>query len=294
MRYISFTFIILLIFVSTISAQTRNEAVNEITNLKQKVTEIEQKAAELEKIILQPALEDIDIAAAENLNIFRLLPRGKYDKTFVNTRGGGAYYSFTTKSHSYNDTPQISLEQNHLKVGFAGADYGLIADLGSNPLIAEQTPEFSFLANYSPPKVEKEIRDEQRKTYDYQSNNLTFSSRVPVTVGNKYLLRAISFREADTLIWFKIHRQDSDGSLIIFWKPLKDFKTPQMVSETDIELKAKAEEMYKKKGLYNVKVEVVNGTITISGTVPRERFGEAVMAANELGARRVENQISMQ
>ncbi len=67
-----------------------------------------------------------------------------------------------------------------------------------------------------------------------------------------------------------------------------------MVSETDIELKAKAEEMYKRKGLHNVKVKVINGTITISGTVPNARFAEAVMAANELGVRKVENQLSKQ
>jgi hypothetical protein len=288
MRYISFTFIIfLLIFVSTIFAQTRDKAINEIFNLK-------QKAAKLEKIILQPALEDMDVVAAENLNVFRLLPREKYDKELLNTRGGGAYYSFTTKSHSYNDTPQISLEQNNLKVGFYGASYGLIADLGNSPQIAEQTPEYQFLTKYNPPKIEKEIRDEAQKAYDYQTDNLSFKSRVPVTVGNSYLLRAISFDEADTLVWFKVHRQDSDGSLIIFWKPLKDFKTPQITTDEELKLKTKAEKMYKQKGLYNIKVEVAGGIITLSGTVPRERLAEAVMSAHKLGARRVDNQLSIQ
>lgn len=39
-------------------------------------------------------------------------------------------------------------------------------------------------------------------------------------------LRSINFREADTLVALKVYRKDADGSLIIFWKTIKNFEKP--------------------------------------------------------------------
>ncbi|MDQ3633551.1 MAG: hypothetical protein ACR2MD_10570 [Aridibacter sp.] len=269
MRYVSFIVLVLVVSVTASFPQTRQDAIDEFNGLK-------ERGAALEKAILSLTTEDVNNASTQGLNVFRLLPREKYDTNIFKVRGGGSYYSFTNESYSYNDTPQIGLEQNYLKTGFAGADYGLIADLGqSSPDLAIHTAEFEFLSNYQPPKLIKEIRAEQKKSRNYDTNGLNFKSRVPVTVGNSYLLRAISFDEADTLVWFKVHRQDADGSLIIFWKLSKKFDTPQITTEEDTKLKIKAEKMYRQKGLHNIKVEVAGGIMTISGTVPRERLAEA-------------------
>ncbi len=223
MRYLLIVFLVLIVSIPASFAQTRQNAIDEFNALK-------ERGETLEKAILSLTNEDINIASTQELKIFRLLPREKYDTNIFKVRGGGSYYSFTKQSHSYNDTPQISLEQNYLGVGFAGADYGFIADLGKLSLDSvEQTAEAKFLFDYTPPKFEPEIRVEERRSRDYTENEINFKNRVPVTVGNIYLLRAISFREADTMVAFKIHRQDADGSLIIFWKLLRNFERPHIL-----------------------------------------------------------------
>ena len=58
------------------------------------------------------------------------MPREKYGHKF-NAPGWRSDFSFSTGSHDYQKTAEIELQQNYLSVGFAGADYGLIADLGS-------------------------------------------------------------------------------------------------------------------------------------------------------------------
>ena len=120
------------------------------------------------------------------------------------------------------------LEQNHLSVGFAGLDYGLIADMGSIPLasVTKETGEISFLVNYKPPTLIPEIRSEQRKAYNYETESATYSSRVQAAIGHIYVLRAINYDRADILVAFKIIRKDTDGSLIIDWKTIQTFKKP--------------------------------------------------------------------
>lgn len=222
MRRLLFLSLVMAFAVSLGFSQTRQQAIEELDNLKIKAQSLEAK-------ILEPSIEDINTATAEGLNVFRILPREKYDTQFFKVRGGGAYYSFTKKSHSYNETPQIELQQDKLMVGFAGVDYGFINDLGKTSIdLVNQTKEFKFASKYKPSMIEKEARFEKAKFEKYEENGMTFQRSVSYEVGNTYLLRAISYDEADILVVFKIQRQDSDGSLIIFWKHLKDFEIPNL------------------------------------------------------------------
>jgi len=220
--------VFIVVSISTISAQTHQQALEEFANLKQKIEAIKKESAEIEKIILQPDKSDLTAAAQENFNVFRILPREKYDKDIFEVRGGGAYYSFTNQSHSYNSTPQISLEQNYLQVGFYGASYGFLTDLGEIQLakIDTKTKGVNLLANYQPPLEETKARVEKDKAKNFVVENITYKRRLPVVVGHTYVLRAISYDEADVLVAFKIYRQDADGSLIIFWKLLESFEKP--------------------------------------------------------------------
>ena len=196
----------------------------------QKINELHGQILNLSNDFLLPDAKDITRAKKEGVEVFRILPRN-YSNRKIGIREGGAYYSFTTKSHDYDDTPQIGLEQNNLSVGFAGADYGFIADLGETPLfeISEETAEASFLVNYKPPTNEPDVRIEQRRAHNYEANNLNYKRDVPAVVGHSYVLRAISFSEADVLVAFKVHRKDTDGSLIIFWKLIKNFEKPILI-----------------------------------------------------------------
>ena len=216
------SFIFVLFLVSIVNAQdlSREQKL-------QKIEELNVQIKTLEKDVLLPDAKDLEKARKENFNVVRIMPREKYDHKLT-VQGGGSYYSFTKNSHNYQDTAQIGLEQNNLKVGFAGADYGFIADLGGVSLadVSRETVEVSFLINYKPPINLSEIRIEQRRTGNYEVNNITYKSHLPAVVGHAYVLRAISFGEADVLVALKIHRKDADGSLIVFWKMLEVFDVP--------------------------------------------------------------------
>lgn len=209
------------IFSIGVSAQSRQQAIEKFNDLRNQAQIQERK-------ILSPDAEDVEAAQRENVSVFRLLPRETYDKGYFTTRGGGAYYSFVKQSHSYDDTPQIGLDQDSLKVGFAGADYGAIADLGETPLaeINEESKKLAFLLSYEPPTEISKARAERVKLHGFEHEGITYKSHLPAVVGHSYILRAITYDEADALVALKIHRKDADGSLIIFWKLLKSYEKP--------------------------------------------------------------------
>jgi hypothetical protein len=181
--------------------------------------------------LLQPSATDFAEAKNQGFEIFKLLPRGMFDyeENELGLRGGGAYYSFVNKSHNYNEIPQIELQKGELSVAFYGANYGFIADLGETPLadVSRKNKSTNYLIKYQPKKLEFEAREEYQKiSRGFETGGLKFSKSLGATVGHTYILRAISFDEADALVAFKVHRQDEDGSLTIFWKLLENFEKP--------------------------------------------------------------------
>lgn len=73
---------------------------------------------------------------------------------------------------------------------------------------------------------------------------------------------------------------------------VKEMPPPPMASANDPILKTKVEDALKEKGCDGATVEVEDGVATLRGTVTAAKFPECVMAANEAGAKRVENQLS--
>lgn len=274
----------------------------------QKIDELNNRIKDLETDVLLPDVKDLEQARKGGVEVFRLMPRELYDHKLT-VQGGGAFYSFTTKSHDYQKISQIGLEQNFLKVGFSGADYGFIVDLG-NILLADvnvESSEINFLYNYKPPTIEPEVRVEQRKSYNYETENVTYRSRVPVNLGHTYALRAISFGQADTLVAFKIYRKDTDGSLIIFWKLLENFDKPILIRNQQAvltdnarfistsfsgSLAARIEEGLRKRGFNDVKVREEGRMIVLRGTVPKGKLAEVVQYAQEINKGPVKNEIT--
>ena len=277
----------------------------------QKILELNNQIRILEKDFLLPTAKDLEKGQKENFNVVRLNPREKYDRKLL-IQGGGSYYSFTKNSHNYQDTAQIGLEQNNLKVGFAGADYGFINDLGETALsgISKETSEVNFLVNYKPLINIDEIRIEQHRAHDYKTDEAIYKSNLPAVVGHTYVLRAISFDKADVLVALKIYRKDADGSLIIFWKFIEQFETSrierdkpivvvQQNSETENEVSdfvtaQTVQTALAQNGLGNVSVEATTKEITLRGTIPKGKMAEAVRTAMEIGKRRVNNQLTEQ
>lgn len=205
------------------------------------IKEIEAKRAEL-AVLEQKVLAVADSDRAEfaaflsqpQTGIIRLLPRETYDgsaKRALAIRGGGAYYSFVRKTHEYGYGSDIELAQNYLSVGFAGADYGLLLNLGDVSLeqVANDHVATRALLDYTPPVREAEVRAENRKLWQgIELSGFTFKGRVPAKVSNTYLLRSISMETSDTMVVFRIVRKDTDGSLILIYKVLKTFPKPKM------------------------------------------------------------------
>ena len=202
--------------------------------------ELEAKHAELialEKKFLEPADSDREAHAAflaeADTGIIRLLPREKYDsyaskKKVLLTSGGGAYYSFTRSTHDYGHGSDISLENGMLSVGFAGADYGMLLNVGDIPLdqVSEHRAARALL-EYIPPTKEVDIRSQQRQAHQgIELSGFNFKRSMSARLSNTYLLRSISFERSDIAIAFRVVRQDIDGSFILVFKVLKRFPTP--------------------------------------------------------------------
>lgn len=181
--------------------------------------------------ILQPDPEIQKLAREEGVETFKLLPRGlfDYEKNELSLRGGGAYYSFSTGSHDYNKIPQIELQQDRLSTGFYGTNYGFIADIGDFPLsgIDSNLEEVSFLSSYIPPKAEREVRAEAMRFHRFETGSLTFVRGVPAVLGKTYVMRSISFGEADLIVAFRVAAAHEDGSITIIWKKIKTLPTPE-------------------------------------------------------------------
>jgi hypothetical protein len=217
---------ILTIIAGSVCAQEvpRDEKFNIIKELRERIAGLEQE-------YLRPDAADIENALKQNATALRLLPREKYDGKMI-TRGGGSYYSFTKNTHEYGWS-ELGLEQGKLKVGFAGADYGFLLDLGDTPLetLTTESDRVSFLAAYKPPPRMTEIRAEQTKAHKYETPDATYVNYLEARVSHTYLVRSISFDVSDVLVGFRVIRKDADGSLILFWKTLKTFKKPAIVRE---------------------------------------------------------------
>ena len=165
--------------------------------------------------------------------LVRLLPRERYAGKLT-LPGGGAYYSFTMLSHDYQQGAELELAQGRFRTGFAGADFGFMAPLGDVPLerITLDHAGVSPLAAYVPPSREPEARQQQRLGHEgMAAGGYTYRGAAPVRPRTGYVLRAISYGRADVLVAFRIAREDVDGSLIVQWKTLRRFPTPQLSRE---------------------------------------------------------------
>ena len=226
----------------SINAFAQNESRDDL------IKQIETKRAELavlEKQILEPSEQD-RLAYSEFLQqpktgIVRLLPAEKYDseaykdvkKPSVTIRGGGAYYSFSENSHDYNTlgSPEISLQRGRLGIGFAGGDYGALTNLGDVPLeqITIEHPAARFLAEYSVPNQRKDALSEKRRfDQGVPLDVATYKSRVNAVVNSTYLLRSMNWDRSNVLVVFRVVRQDTDGSVILVWKLLKNYPMPKV------------------------------------------------------------------
>ena len=207
--------------------QDRARAAAEIESLREQIKV-------REAVLLAPAREDLEsyaeFLAQPRTGIIRLLPREKWDGK-LSTRGGGAYYSFVRLTHEYGFGSDISLEQNYFGVGFGGADFGHLVNIGNIPLesVTTGTDAVRYLATFNPPRTEPDARVEQRRTgAGFEMEGWSYKSRLPVFIKQTYVVRSVIYGDSDVLVAFRVVRKDSDGSVVVLWKMLKKFSKPEL------------------------------------------------------------------
>lgn len=89
-------------------------------------------------------------------------------------------------------------------------------------------------------------------------------------LGNTYLLRSVNYDRSDVLISFRVVRRDSDGSLILLWKMLRQFPGPILVRNSSDAFPAASSAKHpigKVKGMIlDVnKARVVNAIVELQG-----------------------------
>ena len=195
----------------------------------------------LEQQMLEPSAEDKATYAGylghKDMGLIRLLPRaGSGDDRaksveLLSLRGGGSYYSFTRLTHEYGSGSDIALHPGELYVGFAGANYGIMTNLGDIPLesVSLEQPHAMYLASYTAPNAEPKARVEARKFVDGAvEDGVLYKNRMKAEVRSTYLLRSISYAGSDVLVALRVVRKDTDGSVVIVWKLLKNYPIPQL------------------------------------------------------------------
>jgi beta-lactamase regulating signal transducer with metallopeptidase domain len=145
----------------------------------------------------------------------RLLQRGRYDG-MTTIRGDGAYFSFATRSNSYDDEPDIEWQNEHFRTGFYGHNTGAFVDLGDVPLASVR------LAHA--PDV---LTPDERDTWDrLQARELPAGlealDSASIVVGHTYLLRSVLEDEHDLLTAFRPVQRDAYG-MTLEWRVLQRY-----------------------------------------------------------------------
>jgi hypothetical protein len=217
------TLFVLTVFGVTLAqSPSREDVLKEVQSRREELTA-------LEKTLLLPSEEDraayATLLRQPDTGIIRLVPRE--NKLTI----GGGYYSFTRLTHEYGSGSDISLEQDSLSVGFAGADYGMLTNLGDVSLdeITLEHPSVRFISEYVPANRELDARSEYRRFSTGETiGGVPYRTRLPVEVKATYLLRSIDYDRADVLVAFRVVRKDIDRSVIIVWKLLKKYPKPEL------------------------------------------------------------------
>lgn len=219
----------LLVPVGTARAQNtdRARAAAEIESLRAQITA-------REAVLLAPSDEDrkahAEFLARPDTGLVRLLPREKWDNK-LSIRGGGAYYSFTLRTNEYGHSTDIGLEQGQFQVGFGGADFGFMTELGDVPLeaVSTQAEAVRFMAGFEVPSVEAEARKAGRQFYpERREGEWSYASRLPAAPGRTYAVRSIVYGDSDVLVAFRVVRKDDDGSVVLLWKLLEKYPRPSL------------------------------------------------------------------
>lgn len=164
----------------------------------------------------------------KGVSVNRILNRGRF-KNELGVRGGGAYFSFVTKSNDYDHVPNIELQQWKFSSGFAGSDFGLVKVLGVESLAKAGLNNVPDLLKLPAQQFYKLGRDHWRQLWQQQNRRSAQGppepANPPADVGKVYVVRSVLWRDADVLAAFQILARDEFG-VTFAWKILRSFPNP--------------------------------------------------------------------
>ena len=303
-----------LIFVSNVGAQeiSREQKIEElrivapqIEQTQVKLNELKNRRETIAEEILAVNVQDRAEADKIGANTARLFPSGLL-KNIMSGSSDNSDYSFMQLSGSY-PFPEIEYKNNSLQFKNSEESFGFITNIGGTLLetINEQNKEFIALAKYELSEKFNSIENE------YSNEGITFRHKIQIVVGNSYLIRAFNQWGNDGIFAVKVHRKDSDGSIVLFVKLIKDFsrvgknkleevfdnstqENPQIPPPpvADYAAQQAVTNALYQKGFYNVTVEATTTEITIRGTIPKGKMAEVMQTAQETAKRKVNNQVT--
>jgi hypothetical protein len=204
-----------------------------------------------------------DFLKQSDTGLFRLLPAVDYQTSLTVSaeapdrslpiRGGGAFYSFGKKTHSFGPWSDLYLEENVLFTEVANLSVGVFTALGDVPLegVTLQSPGVDYLDKMViPTSVTEASAFAKRNTAGFQEGDFRYRSSVRALADITYVLRSVGYRRPDFLIAipgssviftsanvyqgndvivaFRIVREEAGGVRTILWKRLKKTSAPQL------------------------------------------------------------------
>lgn len=177
-----------------------------------RLVRVAQRALE-DRLLVGPAKWASRLNATQfgNGGIARILNRGQ--SGLVSLPGGGAYFSFTSRSNSYDEGPDIELQRWAFGSGFAGGNVGLVVRLDQrsvDDVTLDVLPDILRLPS---------------ATGFYQAVRKRRAPQPAAAVGGVYAVRSVRWGESDVVATFEVLDRGPYGVSFV-WYELETRPTP--------------------------------------------------------------------
>ena len=143
--------------------------------------------------------------------------------TVASIWGGGAFYSFTHRTHVSRQWTEIVFADGCL-VGDASRDsLGVFIELGDFPIdtVTMDHEAVVQLARYQPPRDRDRLTAERKRlAMGSRSGQDVFVGRVRASEGMTFVLRSVLYDRVDSLLVGRVVRMSDDGSITLAWRRL--------------------------------------------------------------------------
>ena len=164
-------------------------------------------------------------ASEKDQGLNKLINRGVVEFS-APIRGGGAYFSFVTKSNSYDKSPQLGMQDFNFSSGFYGGSDGVVIRLAESDIKDVDLENCPKELTYDYERPLSELSRLQRKARTDAFDRGGYTDRTTARVNRVFAVRWASIGEADTLAAFQVVAQDK-WTVTIAWKVLKHFDKPK-------------------------------------------------------------------